>query len=250
MPLFLLKSILAIPLFLSALVAAITMFEVYGRTQKPANPARLVRIHRINAVVFLLLFLVLSYLCVKFLVDTKTDLGPRAALHSVFSLAVFALLVFKVAVATRYRGFYAKLPAAGLGLAVLTFLMIGSSAGYLLLVTDLGKEQKVSRVLERKEPLKPEASRALVRTDPETIAKGKGLFGAKCASCHYAASERRLTGPGLKSVLRHATLPVSGKPATPENILVQLRAPYMLMPSFGHLSEQDTQGIIAYLKTL
>ena len=105
-------------------------------------------------------------------------------------------------------------------------------------------------MLERKEPLKPEAPRALVRTDPETIAKGKGLFGAKCASCHYAASERRLTGPGLKSVLRHATLPVSGKPATPENILVQLRAPYMLMPSFGHLSEQDTQGIIAYLKTL
>ena len=97
-------------------------------------------VHRVNGAVFIAVFLVLSGLCVKVVIDTGTDLGPRAALHSLTAVACFALLAFKVAVVQRYRGFYAKLPSAGLWLSALTFLLIFSSAGYFFLVSDLAGE--------------------------------------------------------------------------------------------------------------
>jgi cytochrome c2 len=58
-------------------------------------------------------------------------------------------------------------------------------------------------------------------------------------------------GPGLKGILTREKLPVSGKPATPENVIHQLKEPFKDMPSFrSSLSEQDINDLIAYLKTL
>ena len=242
MPIFLLKSLLAIPLFISALVAVITMFEVYGRAEKPRDPKPLVMVHRVNGAVFIALFLVLSGLCVKVVIDTGTDLGPRAALHSLAGVACFTLLAFKVAVVLRYRGFYAKLPSAGLWLSALTFLLIFSSAGYFFLVSDLAREGSVA---------KPKAMAGKqAATEVGSLAEGQVLFRTKCASCHYAESEKKLTGPGLKGVLKNPELPSSKKPATPENVREQIVHPYMLMPSFSNLPEADIERLIAYLKTL
>ncbi|MEW6418126.1 MAG: cytochrome c [Nitrospirota bacterium] len=57
-------------------------------------------------------------------------------------------------------------------------------------------------------------------------------------------------GPGHKGILKNPLLPVSKKPATPENIVHQLKKPYKDMPSFSYLSDTEVQNIIAYLNTL
>ncbi len=95
-----------------------------------------------------------------------------------------------------------------------------------------------------------QASAFKVRTDPESIAKGKKLFDLKCTFCHEINSTGERVGPGLSGILKKSRLPVSKKPAIPENIENQFRNPYMEMPSFSGLSEEDIQNIIAYLNTL
>ncbi|MCK7470384.1 MAG: cytochrome c [Desulfomicrobium escambiense] len=57
-------------------------------------------------------------------------------------------------------------------------------------------------------------------------------------------------GPGLKGILKGSSLPASGKPATPENIALQLKKPLGKMPSFAHMTDEEVANLLAYLKTL
>lgn len=90
----------------------------------------------------------------------------------------------------------------------------------------------------------------MVRTDEESILKGKELFAAKCGFCHKTNSTEKLVGPGLKGILKGERILVSKKPATPENIVDQMKNPYQNMPSFSYLSDEEIHNIIAYLNTL
>jgi cytochrome c2 len=90
----------------------------------------------------------------------------------------------------------------------------------------------------------------IVKTDDESIGKGKEIFDLKCYFCHDANSTKKSVGPGLKGILKLEKFPVSEIPATPENIARQLRTPYNAMPSFSYLTEDDILNIIAYLNTL
>ncbi|UCD34172.1 MAG: cytochrome c [Nitrospiraceae bacterium] len=96
----------------------------------------------------------------------------------------------------------------------------------------------------------PGSSAVTVRTDEESIARGKVMFEKVCAKCHDIYGTAVLTGPGLKGVLRGNALPTSGKAATAENILEQLNNPFNKMPSFFFLATDDKLNIIAYLNTL
>lgn len=89
-----------------------------------------------------------------------------------------------------------------------------------------------------------------LRTDAESINKGRELFTSKCAFCHDPNSTNTIVGPGLKGILRRDKLPMSKRPATPENVVRQLKAPYKDMPSFSYLSAEEIEEIIAYLNTI
>ncbi|TNF53876.1 cytochrome c [bacterium] len=95
-------------------------------------------------------------------------------------------------------------------------------------------------------------SRTMIRIkeDQESIVQGKTLFDAKCSICHDANSTQTIVGPGLKGVLKKPRLPVSDRPATPENIRSQLKMPFNRMPSFEYLSDDEIHDIIAFLNTL
>lgn len=54
----------------------------------------------------------------------------------------------------------------------------------------------------------------------------------------------------LKGILKKPRLPVSKKPATPENIANQLKKPYRRMPSFSYLADEQISNIIDFLNTL
>lgn len=97
---------------------------------------------------------------------------------------------------------------------------------------------------------KTEGMKLVIKTHPESIAKGKALFDSKCYFCHSANSTETKAGPGLLGVLKHSKLPESRKPATPDNIANQLKNPYKNMPSFAYLSDDDVLNIIAFLNTL
>ncbi|MDP3260579.1 MAG: cytochrome c [Thermodesulfovibrionales bacterium] len=90
----------------------------------------------------------------------------------------------------------------------------------------------------------------VLKTDPESIRKGKELYESKCYFCHDAYSTKREVGPGHKDILKNLLLPVSKKPATPENVANQIRNPYKDMPSFSYLLDEDVENIVAFLNTL
>mgnify|MGYP006284973209 FL=1 len=82
--------------------------------------------------------------------------------------------------------------------------------------------------------------------------KGAQLFREKgCSQCHYADRTEDKLGPGLKGVLQREQLPVSGRPATRENVKEQLVNPVDSMPSYeNRLAEEEIQLMLDYLESL
>ncbi|MDA8083368.1 MAG: cytochrome c [Nitrospiraceae bacterium] len=99
-------------------------------------------------------------------------------------------------------------------------------------------------------PAKAEPLKIVVKTDSNSIEAGKLLFTRKCEYCHNAHTTATFVGPGLKGILKNPTLPISKKPATPENIVAQLRHPMTNMPSFVFLTDDDILNLLAFLNTL
>lgn len=95
-----------------------------------------------------------------------------------------------------------------------------------------------------------DSSAVTMRTDEESIAGGKIIFEKVCIKCHDPHSTAFRVGPGLKGILKADRLPVSGKPATAENILKQLNSPINKMPAFFFMSVDSKLNVIAYLNTL
>ncbi|MGE5254727.1 MAG: c-type cytochrome, partial [Planctomycetaceae bacterium] len=204
------------------------------------------KIHRANGKIFILLFLLIAYFCIQFLWKTKAETSPRATIHAELALAVILLLSVKISFVRVYRQFYGQVKILGLIIALLALGMIGNSAGHYLLITRFGTDLPVKRAAEGK----PESLKVAVRTDPESIRKGKELYESKCSFCHDAYSDKAIVGPGHKGLLKKPTLPASQRPATAENVVEQLRNPYRYMPSFGYLAEEDVLNLIAFINTL
>lgn len=257
MTIFLLKSILSLFLLLFAAYGMYSMFEVFGGGAAAEQADRLKRRHRVSGYGYVLFFVLVSYLCIGFLAASKTDLSPRTAIHVLIALAIIALVAVKVLFVRRYRQFYALAKTIGIVLGVLTFALVGLSAGFYLTVSRFGQDHTVDKsvfyslrgpFLAVRQIAGPEA--LAIRTDRLSIARGRELFASRCAACHDPASTRTIVGPGLKGLLRNPKLPVSGHPATPESIRFQLRQPMGRMPSFAYLSDDELNDLVAYLNTL
>jgi hypothetical protein len=246
MPIFFLKSLLSIIMLFLVFVALFTMLEVFGKSEKKYNPARLVKIHRANGKIFILLFFIIAYFCLHFLWNTKAEPSSRATFHGVLALAVILLLALKISFVERYKQFYGQAKIIGPIIALLTLGMIGTSAGYYFLVTKFGTDLSAERAAGGK----PEMLKVVLKTDAESIGKGKGLYESKCSFCHDAYSDKTIVGPGHKGLFKNPKLPVSKRPATPENVAEQLRNPFKNMPSFAYLTNEEVLDLIAFLNTL
>lgn len=243
MPIFLLKSILSLILLSLTFLQIFAMFEVFGRADKKYSIEKLKKFHRLNGKLYFLLYIIIAYFCLDFIFKTKTELSPRATFHSVFALSIIVLFFLKVSFIRIYKQFYGYVKTIGILIALLTFGMVGTSAGYYLLITKFGTE-----VLLKKEISKE--AKIFVKIDSESIKKGKELYESKCSFCHNPNSKETTVGPGHKGIMKNHLLPVSKKPSTPENIANQIRNPYRDMPSFSYLSDEDVLDIIAFLNTL
>lgn len=108
----------------------------------------------------------------------------------------------------------------------------------------------INAMSDKEAPSAKAESGIMIKTDDESIGKGKEIFDSKCYYCHKTNSTKKGVGPGLKGILKGDKTLVSDMAATPENIAKQIRTPYKSMPAFSSLSEEDILNIIAYLNTL
>jgi hypothetical protein len=252
MSIYFLKTLLSVVMVLAAFLNVFTMFEAFGRGEKRYDVNKLKRIHRINGFFFLSIYFFVTYYCFRSIINGQLEPSPRATFHSVFALAVILLLALKVSFIEIYRQFYSKVLSIGPVIALLALGMIGTSGGYYLLVTRFHTDKTFDEIREYKDKgvkQEDEGKGITIKKDPATISLGKKLFDANCIFCHDALSHNTVVGPGLKDVLKNEKLPVSERPATPENIRHQLREPFNKMPPFTKLTEEEVGNIIAFLNT-
>ncbi len=131
----LLKSILSLFMIAMAFVQLFIMFELFGRDTVRYDAATLKRFHRINGMIFVLLYFFIAYFCLGYIVSTKQELSPRVTFHAVFALSVIVLLFLKISFIRFYRQFYEKVLTLGPLIALLTFGMTATSGGFYFLVT-------------------------------------------------------------------------------------------------------------------
>jgi mono/diheme cytochrome c family protein len=82
-------------------------------------------------------------------------------------------------------------------------------------------------------------------------ARGKELFDKKCGICHYADSDAKKIGPGLKGLSKRGTFTVNSNKVTDENLKTWIENGDTLMPPFKDVLEPaEIKDVIAYVKTL
>jgi hypothetical protein len=136
----LLKSILSLVITAMAFVQMFLMFELFGRRPVRYDAATLKRIHRINGIIFLLLYFFIAYFCLGYIRSSKEELSPRVTSHALLALSVIALLGLKLSFIRFYRQFYEKALTLGPMIALLTLGMMATSGGYYFLVTLLNNK--------------------------------------------------------------------------------------------------------------
>jgi cytochrome c len=81
--------------------------------------------------------------------------------------------------------------------------------------------------------------------------KGKEIFGKKCALCHFAESDQKKIGPGLKGISKRGTFTVNGNKVTEQNLKTWIENGDSLMPPFKEVLEPaEIKDVIAYVRTL
>ncbi len=238
MSLFFIKSILAIIFLIAGLTAIICMLTLMGRSERKISAVLLRRVHKIAGLTFSILLLVISYFCIKYWIMVGDQISVRAAFHGLTGFTLFIVLVLKLLVVRFYKQFLRFVPIMGMIVFSLAFVATTTSAGYYLLRLACAESEPVETATPAQASLQG------------NIEEGSALFASKCISCHFADSEEKKHGPGLKDLLKKETLPHSGRPATIENVKKQLIRPILTMPSFANFSEKEMADILAYLETL
>jgi cytochrome c len=83
------------------------------------------------------------------------------------------------------------------------------------------------------------------------VARGKDIFDKKCALCHYADSDAKKIGPGLKGLSKRGTFTVKDGKVTDESLKEWIENGDTQMPPFKDVLEPaQIKDLIAYVKTL
>lgn len=84
-----------------------------------------------------------------------------------------------------------------------------------------------------------------------SAARGKDVFEKKCAVCHYADTDAKKIGPGLKGISKRGTFSVNSNKVTDESLTTWIENGDSLMPPFKDvLDAAQIKDVIAYVKTL
>ena len=85
----------------------------------------------------------------------------------------------------------------------------------------------------------------------EAAGRGKEIFDKKCAVCHYADSDAKKIGPGLKGISKRGTFTINNNKVTDESLKTWIENGDSLMPPFKEVLEApQIKDVIAYVRTL
>jgi cytochrome c2 len=91
-------------------------------------------------------------------------------------------------------------------------------------------------------PAKAPAKKSAGSAAAGSAVKGKEVFDKKCSVCHYADSDAKKIGPGLKGLGKRGTFTVNNNKVTDESLKTWIENGDNLMPPF--------KDVVAYVKTL
>ena len=100
-------------------------------------------------------------------------------------------------------------------------------------------------------PAKKKAQNGSTKGSSAAAARGKTVFDKSCGVCHYAESDAKKIGPGLKGLSKRGTFSVNSNKVTDENLKNWIENGDSLMPPFkDNLDDAQIKDVIAYVKTL
>jgi mono/diheme cytochrome c family protein len=83
------------------------------------------------------------------------------------------------------------------------------------------------------------------------VARGKDVFEKKCAMCHFADSDAKKIGPGLKGLFKRGTFTVNPNKVTTESVTTFIENGDSMMPGLKEtLEPAQIKDVVAYVKTL
>jgi mono/diheme cytochrome c family protein len=98
---------------------------------------------------------------------------------------------------------------------------------------------------------KPPAKKSTGGGSAAAAARGKDVFDKKCGVCHYADSDAKKIGPGLKGIGKRGTFSVNNNKVTDESLRTWIENGDNLMPPFKDVLEPpQIKDVVAYVKTL
>ena len=101
------------------------------------------------------------------------------------------------------------------------------------------------------DPSTKKAATSSAKPNPAAVARGKEIFTGKCAVCHYADSDAKKIGPGLKGISTRGTFTVNNNKVTEESLRTWIENGDSLMPPFKEVLEApQIRDVVAYVRTL
>jgi cytochrome c len=105
--------------------------------------------------------------------------------------------------------------------------------------------------LAQDQPAKKAGAAGAAKNSAAAAARGKEVFDKKCAVCHYADSDAKKIGPGLKGISKRGTFTVNSNKVTDESLKTWIENGDTLMPPFKEVLETaQIKDVVAYVKTL
>jgi mono/diheme cytochrome c family protein len=106
-------------------------------------------------------------------------------------------------------------------------------------------------VFAQDQPAKKSAPASGAKNSAAAAVRGKEVFDKKCAVCHYADSDAKKIGPGLKGIAKRGTFTVNSNKVTDESLKTWIENGDTLMPPFKEVLEApQIKDVVAYVKTL
>jgi len=106
-------------------------------------------------------------------------------------------------------------------------------------------------VLAQDPPAKKTPPAGDKKASPAAVARGKEVFDKKCGICHFADSDAKKIGPGLKGIGKRGTFTVNNNKVTDESLKTWIENGDSLMPPFKDvIDDAQIKDVIAYVKSL
>ena len=192
------------------------ILQASARVRNAKASARLIAAHRIGGYLFIALFCVMGYFMVSRMGDAGGGASPGTIIHLTLAMVLSPLLFVKVLVARYYKSYYSFLLPIGLVIFVLSFVLIGITAG-----PYLAHHTRMQTV-----------SLAAIDLPPAAIDMNlaAAMMEKRCTKCHNLdriAGARKDAQGWLATVNRMRVLPDSGISEADSRIIVSYLASQM-----------------------